>query len=188
MKRPLNHLCHVQRQWVIPIAIIHGLYVAVLLGVTRSVRHVEFKFDEFKDLLQGIIVSSIAVGLWVAAYIVNEVHEDRSWVQVSSRFLLLLMASILVLVFFSMSVSQPLLSQISLRKRETLNLRTMGQALSIPDIRVHVETANATAKDVNQPLEKLLTNKRFRQSFMAFADSCLAGESVHFYEEAQELS
>ncbi|CAN6362872.1 unnamed protein product [Urochloa humidicola] len=39
----------------------------------------------------------------------------------------------------------------------------------------------------NQPLDKLLENKRFRMSFMSFADSCLAGESVHFYEDVYDL-
>lgn len=50
-------------QWVVPIVCIHGFYIAVLIGVTMAVRHIEFKFHEFKDLLRGIIVSSIAVGM-----------------------------------------------------------------------------------------------------------------------------
>ncbi|KAJ0977325.1 hypothetical protein J5N97_012799 [Dioscorea zingiberensis] len=186
INKPLNHQCHMQSQWVIPVVCIHGFYIAILIGVTWAVRHIEFKFHEFKDLLLGIIVSSIAVGLWIAAYILNDVHEDIHWVQVASRFFLLVTASIMVLVFFSMSVSQPLLSQISLRRRD-LEFPTMGQALGIHDTGVFMQAATEST-DLSQPLDKLLLDKRFRLSFMAFADSCLAGESIHFYDEVCELS
>lgn len=79
-----------------------------------------------------------------------------------------------MLLFFSMSVSQPLLSQISLTKRETLEAITMSQALGIPEGRSHMVTATTTSMvgDQNQPLDKLLVNKRFLHSFMAFADRC----------------
>ncbi|XP_072957952.1 regulator of G-protein signaling 1 isoform X1 [Typha angustifolia] len=188
INKPLNHRCHMRSQWVIPVVCIHGLYIAALTGITNAVRHIEFRFHEFKDLLQGIIVSSIVVGFWIGAYVLNEIHEDIPWVQVCSRFLLLVMASILVLVFFSKSVSQPLHSQISLRKRETLEFMTMGQALGIAESGLFVQTETASEVNLNQPLDKLLVHNRFRQSFMAFADSCLAGEGVHFYEEVNELS
>ncbi|OAY86029.1 Regulator of G-protein signaling 1, partial [Ananas comosus] len=188
MNKPLNHRCHMRTQWVIPVVCIHGFYLAALIGITRTVQHIEFRFHEFKDLLQGIIVSSVAIALWIGAYVLNEVHEDISWIQVCSRFLLLVTASVLVLVFFSMSVSQPLSYQISLRKRESSEVMTMRQALGIPESRLIIQTTTASAIDLNQPLDKLLENKRFRHSFMVFADSCLAGESVHFYEEVHELS
>lgn len=81
-----------------------------------------------------------------------------------------LQASILVLVFFSISSSQPLLSQISLRKREPLQFETMGQALGIPDSGLLMQRDPAPVIDPNEPLDKLLLNKRFRQSFMDFAD------------------
>ncbi|KAJ1392879.1 RGS domain [Sesbania bispinosa] len=64
----------------------------------------------------------------------------------------------------------------------------MGQALGIPDSGVLAQTEPISRIDPNEPLDKLLLNKRFRQSFMAFADSCLAGESVHFFDEVHELS
>ena len=79
-------------------------------------------------------------------------------------------ASILVLVFFSISIAQPLLSQISLRKREPLEFKTMGQALGIPDSGLLLQREQAVVIDPNEPLDKLLLNKNFRQSFMAFAD------------------
>ena len=79
-------------------------------------------------------------------------------------------ASILVLTFFSISSSQPLLSQISLRKRESLEYDSMGQALGIPDSGLLLQREPEIVMDPNEPLEKLLLNKRFRQSFMAFAD------------------
>ncbi|KAJ0095779.1 hypothetical protein Patl1_16824 [Pistacia atlantica] len=125
-------------------------------------------------------------GLWVLAYILNEIHEDVAWLQVCSRFLLLVTASILILVFFSISSSEPLLSQISLR-REPREFGTMGEALGIPDSGVLSQREPAPVIHPNKPLDQLLLNKKFRQSFMAFADSCLAGESVHFYDEVHEL-
>ncbi|KAL0004420.1 hypothetical protein SO802_011981 [Lithocarpus litseifolius] len=63
----------------------------------------------------------------------------------------------------------------------------MGQALGIPDSGLLLQTEAVQVIDPNEPLDKLLLDKRFRQSFMAFADSCLAGESVHFYDEVHEL-
>ncbi|XP_062197595.1 regulator of G-protein signaling 1 isoform X3 [Phragmites australis] len=196
--KPLNHRCHMQTQWVIPVMCIHGLYIACLVGITLSIRHIEFRFSEFKDLLQAIIVSTIAVGFWIVAYVMNEIHEDIPWVQIFSRFSLLVMASILVLLFFSMSVSQPLHSQIRLRKQESSAFMTMGEALGITG-RGSVKKINETHFDQNHPLDKLLENKRFRMSFMSFADrppgydksvfkcSYFAGESVHFYEEVYDL-
>jgi hypothetical protein len=71
-------------------------------------------------------------------------------------------ASILVLAFFSLSSSQPLLSQI--RRRESKEFCTMGHALGIPD------SEQNSRIDPNEPLDKLLLNKKFRQSFMASAD------------------
>ncbi|KAF5746515.1 hypothetical protein HS088_TW06G00686 [Tripterygium wilfordii] len=61
----------------------------------------------------------------------------------------------------------------------------MGQALGIPDSGLLLQREPAVI-DPNESLDKLLLGKRFRQSFMAFADSCLAGESVHFYDEVHE--
>ncbi|KAK8526356.1 hypothetical protein V6N12_020828 [Hibiscus sabdariffa] len=158
-----------------------------IAGAARAIRHIEFRFDELKDLWQGILVSASLIGLWVSAYILNEVHDDISWLQVTSRFLLLTTASILVLVFFSISISQPLLTQIGFIKREPLEFKTMRQALGIPDSGLLLRRDQAVVIDPNEPLDKLLTDKKFRQSFMAFADSCLAGESVHFFEEVHEL-
>lgn len=188
IRQPMNSRCHMKSQWVIPIMCLHTLYIAYLVGITWAIKHVEFRFHELKDLLLGIFTSSICVGIFVAAYILNEVHEETARIQVVSRFFLLVTASILVVVFFSISPSQPLLSQMSLRKREAHELRTMGQALGIPDSGQLLPTTTEADIDFNEPLDKLLLNKRFRHSFMAFADSCLAGESVHFYDEVHELS
>lgn len=187
-KKPLNERCHLGTRWIIPVVFLHTTYVAALVGFTVAIRHIEFRFHELKDLWRGILVSTSSVGLWVAAYILNEIHDDIEWLQVTSRFLLLIMASILVLAFFSMSSSQPLLSKMSLRKREATEFETMGRALGIPDSGLLLQREPAPDIDPNEPLDKLLLNKGFRQSFMAFADSCLAGESVHFYDEAHELA
>ncbi|BFG16251.1 hypothetical protein CerSpe_025250 [Prunus speciosa] len=187
IKKPLNDRCHMGTQWIIPVVSLHAIYVAILVGFTGAIQHIEFRFDELRDLWQGILISASSIGVWVAAYILNEIHDDISWLQVVSRFALLVTASILVLSFFSISSSQPLLSQISLRKREPLAFETMGQALGIPNSGLLLPREPAPVIDPNEPLDKLLMNKRFRQSFMSFADSCLAGESVHFYEEVHEL-
>lgn len=187
-KKPLNERCHLGTRWIIPVVLLHTTYVAALVGFTVAIRHIEFRFHELKDLWRGILVSTSSVGLWVTAYILNEIHDDIEWLQVTSRFLLLIMASILVLAFFSMSSSQPLLSKMSLRKREATEFETMGRALGIPDSGLLLQREPAPDIDPNEPLDKLLLNKGFRQSFMAFADSCLAGESVHFYDEVHELA
>ncbi|KAI3970352.1 hypothetical protein MKX01_023999 [Papaver californicum] len=187
IKRPLNKRCHYSSQWLILMVGIHLLYIASIVAITRSLRHVEFRFHEFKDLMQGIVVSTIAVGVWVGAYVLNEVHEDIEWLQVTSRCFLLVTASVLVLAFYSISVSQPLLSQVSLRRRDRHEFETMSQALRIPDSGRVQQMEPILDIDSSEPLDKLLQNKRFRQSFMAFADSCLAGESVHFCDEVNEL-
>lgn len=184
--RPLNARCHMGVYWIIPFLFLHTLYVASLVGFMAAIRHIEFRFDELRDLWQGIIVSASSIGLWVFAYLLNEIHDDISWLQVASRFLLLVMAGILILVFFSISSSEPLLSQISLRRREPKEFETMGQALGIPDSGLLLQREPTPVIDPNESLDKLLLNKKFRQSFMAFADSCLAGESVHFFDEVHE--
>ncbi|XP_030496923.2 regulator of G-protein signaling 1 [Cannabis sativa] len=189
IRKPLNYRCHMGFQWIIPVVSLHALYVIVLVGFTGAIRHIEFRFDELKDLWNGILVSASSIGIWVAAYILNEIHDDISWLQVVSRFLLLVMAGILVLTLFSISSSQPLLSQISLRRtrREPLEFDSMGKALGITDSGLLLQRELTAVINPTEPLNELLLNKRFRLSFMAFADSCLAGESVHFYDEVQEL-
>ncbi|KAG5521954.1 hypothetical protein RHGRI_034242 [Rhododendron griersonianum] len=186
--RPLNDRCHMRIQWTIPVVCFHALYVAALVGLTGAIRHIEFRFHELKDLWRGILMSTSSIGIWVVAYVLNETHDDIEELQVASRFLLLTMASIYVLAFFSISSSQPLVSQMSLRKKDGPDFETMGQALGIPDSGLLVQRESTQVIDPKEPLDKLLPNKRFRQSFMAFADSCLAGESVHFYEEVHELN
>ncbi|CAL5398551.1 unnamed protein product [Camellia sinensis] len=187
MKRPLNNWCHMRTQWIIPVVCLHALYVAALVGFTGAIRHIQFRFHELKDLWRGILVSTSAIGIWVVAYILNEIHDDIKRLQVASRFLLLITASIFVLVFFSISSSQPLVSQMSLRKKDTQEFATMGQALGIPDSGLLLQRESAPVIDPNEPLDKLLLNKKFRHSFTAFADSCFAGESMHFYDEVNEL-
>ncbi|XP_073148589.1 uncharacterized protein [Henckelia pumila] len=56
----------------------------------------------------------------------------------------------------------------------------------MPESGVLCQREPAHLVDQNEPLDKFLLNQRFHQSFMEFADSCLAGESVHFYEEVQQ--
>jgi len=49
-------------QWTIPVISLHALYIAILVGVTTAVHHVEFRFDELKDLWRGILVSAVSIG------------------------------------------------------------------------------------------------------------------------------
>ncbi|KAG4170433.1 hypothetical protein ERO13_A12G146600v2 [Gossypium hirsutum] len=190
-KKPLNYRCHFGTYWTIPVVCLHSLYVAVLVGFTRAIRHIEFRFDELRDLWQGILGSASLIGVWVFAYILNEIHDDISWLQVASRFMLLVTVcftgkhSCTGFLLHINCAASALTNQ--LEKREPLELKTMGQVLGIPESGLLLQREQAVDIDPNEPLDKLLLNKRFRQSFMAFADSCLAGESVHFFDEVHEL-
>ncbi|KAL8532824.1 hypothetical protein ACS0TY_009148 [Phlomoides rotata] len=187
MEKPLNNRCHMGTPWIVSVLCLHALYTAALIGFTGAIRHIEFRFHELKELWRGILVSSCCIGIWVVAYILNETHEDNSLVQIITRSLLLVLTSVLLLAFFSMSISQPLLSHMSTSKKEHPECSIMGRALGIPDSGLLVPRESTQLVDPNEPLDKLLSNRRFRHSFMEFADSCLAGESVHFYEEVQQL-
>ncbi|CAG7862258.1 regulator of G-protein signaling 1 [Brassica rapa] len=183
-KRPLDSQCHMGLEWTLPVAGLNALYVLALLAFTRAIRHVEFRFDELRDLWKGILVSATSVALWVTSFVLNEIHTDTSWLQVTSRFVLLVTAGILVIVFFSISSHQPLLSQISFKNRQ--EFPRMGLALGIHDSGLLFRKEEVRPVDPNEPLDKLLLNKRFRKSLMEFAESCYAGETLHFYEEVYE--
>lgn len=58
----------------------------------------------------------------------------------------------------------------SLKNKESQDFSTMGWALGIPDSGKLLYRETAKILDPNEPLEKLLLDKRFLQSFMAFAD------------------
>ncbi|CAA6659632.1 unnamed protein product [Spirodela intermedia] len=184
--KPLNANCHIHWQWIAPVVCFIMLYISALIWLAYAIRHIEFRFQELKDLLRGIIISATATGVWIIAYVLIEVQEYNSWVQVISRFLLLFTVGILVLAFFSMSISQPLLSQMSLSGRRSVGYLTMGEALGIRE-GDSSQKASHSDVDFNEPLDRLLLDDNFRRSFMAYADSCLAGEGVHFYDEVLEL-
>ncbi|WZZ74020.1 hypothetical protein YC2023_085390 [Brassica napus] len=185
-RKPLSNECHLGLQWTFPVAGLHALYVLALVAFTRAVRHVEFRFDELRDLWKGILVSAASVVIWVTAFVLNEILTEISWLQVASRFVLLVTGGVLVVVFFSISSNQPLLSQISLKKKDNFEFQRMSLALGIPDSGLLFRKEEFRPVDPNEPLDKLLLNKRFRQSLMEFADSCYAGETLHFYEEVYE--
>ncbi|KAI3696466.1 hypothetical protein L1987_79482 [Smallanthus sonchifolius] len=187
IKQPLNNRCHMGAQWIVPYMCLPVLYIAVLVCITGAIHHIEFKFDELKDLWRAILVTMFSVGVWVVSYVLNETHEESMWLQVTTRCVLLVVASFLVVTFFSISFSQPLVSVMSLNKKESFNIKTMGEALGISDSGILSQNDPTLDVDPNDPLDKLLQNKRFRSSFMEFADSCLAGESVHFYNEVLQL-
>ncbi|KAI7749259.1 hypothetical protein M8C21_030903 [Ambrosia artemisiifolia] len=138
IKQPLNNRCHMGTQWVGPHICFPVLYIAALVCITGAIHHIEFKFDELKDLWRAILVTMFSVVM-------------------------------------------------SLNKKESFKLKTMGEALGIPDSGIFSQNDPTLDVDTNDPLDKLLQNKRFLLSFMEFADSCFAGESVHFYNEVQQL-
>uniref|UniRef100_A0A251U2P9 Putative RGS domain-containing protein n=1 Tax=Helianthus annuus TaxID=4232 RepID=A0A251U2P9_HELAN len=174
-------------EWAVPYMGFPVLYTAALVCVTKAIHHIEFKFHELKDLWRGILVTVFSIGAWVVSYVLHETHEEIMWLQVTTRCVLLVVASFLVVAFFSISFSQPLVSLININKKESFSIKTMGEALGIHDSGILSQDDPTLDIDPNEPLDKLLLNKRFRLSFMEFADSCLAGESVHFYDEVQQL-
>ncbi|CAA0818369.1 Regulator of G-protein signaling 1 [Striga hermonthica] len=157
IEKPLSNRCHFGIQYIIP------------------------------DLWRGILVSTCCIGLWVVSYVLNETHESNALLQIISRSVLLLMTSVLVLAFFTTSISQPLVSLMSMREKNHPVSGMMGWALGIPDSGLLVDRELTHLVNPSVPLDKLLMNRRFRRSYMDFADSCMAGESVHFYEEVQQL-
>ncbi|XP_021976033.2 regulator of G-protein signaling 1 [Helianthus annuus] len=187
IKQPLNNRCHMGTEWAVPYMGFPVLYTAALVCVTKAIHHIEFKFHELKDLWRGILVTVFSIGAWVVSYVLHETHEEIMWLQVTTRCVLLVVASFLVVAFFSISFSQPLVSLININKKESFSIKTMGEALGIHDSGILSQDDPTLDIDPNEPLDKLLLNKRFRLSFMEFADSCLAGESVHFYDEVQQL-
>lgn len=60
--KPLNYRCHMGTQWIIPSVSLHTMYVAILVAFTCAIRHIEFRFDELRDLWQGILVSASSIG------------------------------------------------------------------------------------------------------------------------------
>lgn len=62
MKKPLSNRCHMTAQWTIPVVCLHALYVAILVVVTAAVHHIEFRFDELRDLWRGILASAVSIG------------------------------------------------------------------------------------------------------------------------------
>lgn len=48
--------------WIIPVVSLHISYVFALVGFTGAVRHIDFRFDELRDLWRGILVSASSIG------------------------------------------------------------------------------------------------------------------------------
>lgn len=69
--KPLSSRCHMRAQWTIPVITLHSVYIAILVGVTTAVHHIEFRFDELKDLWRGILVSAVSIGTPFSRFIKN---------------------------------------------------------------------------------------------------------------------
>ncbi|KAJ0537396.1 hypothetical protein HanHA300_Chr08g0263011 [Helianthus annuus] len=164
-------------EWAVPYMGFPVLYTAALVCVTKAIHHIEFKFHELKDLWRGILVTVFSIGAWVVSYVLHETHEEIMWLQVTTRCVLLVVASFLVVAFFSISFSQPLVSLININKKESFSIKTMGEALGIHDSGILSQDDPTLDIDPNEPLDKLLLNKRFRLSFMEFADRFLSSSN-----------
>ena len=82
VQKPLNYRCQMTARWVIPVVSLHSLYVVILVGFTRSIRHVDFRFQELKDLWRGVLVSTFSVGM-------PQLLSILSWCMLSSQLLLI---------------------------------------------------------------------------------------------------
>ena len=68
VKKPLNYRCHMGTYWIILVVCLHALHVAVLVGFTGAIRHIEFRFDELRDLWQGILISASVIGTFLSRF------------------------------------------------------------------------------------------------------------------------
>jgi hypothetical protein len=101
IKKPLNNRCHMSAQWTIPVAILHSLYVATLVGVTAAVHHIQFRFDELRDLWRGILVSSVSIGTLFPIF-----YKILHYIKVSSISFLLISALRKLSVFLNSQFSK----------------------------------------------------------------------------------
>lgn len=79
-----------------------------------------------------------------------------------------------------MSISQPLASLLSSTKKDKQDYSMMSRALGIPDSGLLVQEEPIQSIDPNEPFDKLLMDRRFRQSFVEFADRSVADNSSFF--------
>lgn len=111
---------------------------------------------------------------------------------VVTRFVLVFLGNVIVSCLFWIPVTRPLLAHmlhhpVKGAGRSNLNYdHSMGEALGVPNSGLLVPPAAHISLD--EPLESLLQHKRFRLSFLSFAESRIAGETVHFWDEVRELS
>ncbi|KAG6405695.1 hypothetical protein SASPL_133287 [Salvia splendens] len=153
-------------------------YIAALVGFTAAVQHIEFRFHE---LWRGILVSACCIGVWIVAYTLNEIGPNHFKIRITNHGKPKQFTSFLLLAFFSMSISQPLASLLSSTKKDKQDYSMMSRALGIPDSGLLVQEVSIQSIDPNEPFDKLLMDRRFRQSFVEFADS------VHIYVELLQL-
>eukprot|EP00249_Psilotum_nudum_P019836 c27440_g1_i1 orf=895-2289(-) len=183
---PMTYKCRLQTSWTALLCMLHVSYVPLLLFGAWTIREIEFKFQEFQDLLKGVLICLTFLAMWTAIYIGSTFEkEKKTWLQAGSRFILILMGNAFVLSFLWIPVSRPLLGQLN-KRIDSEVYESVGQVLQVPH-----SGCLATPEiplDMTQPLESLLTHKRFRQSFLSFAESRIAGEFVHFYNEVHELN
>ncbi|KAJ7567376.1 hypothetical protein O6H91_02G144200 [Diphasiastrum complanatum] len=178
--------CDTSLKWRLLIIALHVSYPTVLIASAWRIRNIPFQFNEFKDLVKGVFLCFVFLGLWGALYVAKKVEEQPNEVLVlTGRFLFIVTGDGFLLFMFLIPILDPF--RRLLRKRSKFhNFDTMGQVLKVPPSGVLNLPMSAFSFD--QALESLLHHKKFRLSFLAFADSRMAGENVHFFDEVRELS
>lgn len=61
MRKPLNYRCHIRALWIVPVICLHAVYVGILVAFTGAIHHIEFRFNELRDLWRGILVSASSI-------------------------------------------------------------------------------------------------------------------------------
>ncbi|EFJ14232.1 hypothetical protein SELMODRAFT_156749 [Selaginella moellendorffii] len=172
--------CQFNIRWELAVGSLYALYPAILLLATWKVRHIRFEFDEFKELLKAASICALMLVVWAGMFVAAQLDSK---VVVTTRFIVAV--SVGVLFLFWIPIAKPV-HDLFHGRRSNHRYSTMGQALGVP-----VSGAISQpliAFNFNRPLELLLEHRRFRQSYLAFADSRMAGEVVHFYSEVRELN
>ncbi|KAH9531567.1 hypothetical protein CY35_19G044800 [Sphagnum magellanicum] len=193
--QPFRSINECSAHWYIWVVIgsMHLFYALVLILCTWAIRNIRFEFNEFTELVTGVSICLIFLVLWIIMNIVKQLAAGGGrLLGVFARFVLVFLGNVVVSCLFWIPVTRPLLAHMLHHPvlgagRSNLNYdHSMGEALGVPNSGLLVPPAAHISLD--EPLESLLQHKRFRLSFLSFAESRIAGETVHFWDEVRELS
>jgi hypothetical protein len=156
----------------------HLFYAIVLILCTWAIRNIRFEFNEFTELVTGVSICLIFLVLWIIMNIVKQLAAGEGrLLGVVTRFVLVFLGNVIVSCLFWIPVTRPLLAHmlhhpVKGAGRSNLNYdHSMGEALGVPNSGLLVPPAAHISLD--EPLESLLQHKRFRLSFLSFAERYL---------------